>query len=155
MSSNHEKYFWKSSKTVVTWQGGSVDNASDLYSRSTLSNLGVDTKYSQWIFFIVLSIYSQCRSSILKGVMTVSFLIRYSSLLSADRYALLSLTYWYCRHMYYSRTNSAMSPASCAGNIRQPGLTSQVGRVREFECDYISVFFCNQRVGGASIFRLT
>ena len=40
----------------------------------------------------------------------------------------------------YSASNSTKSPTSGAGNVSEPRLMSQVGRVREFVCAWISVF---------------
>jgi hypothetical protein len=45
----------------------------------------------------------------------------------------------------YNRINSIKSPASGAGNVRERRLISQVGRVREVVCAYISVFLQSER----------
>ena len=45
----------------------------------------------------------------------------------------------------YSRINSTKSQASNAGNVSEPRLTSQAGRMRELVCAYISVFLHSER----------
>jgi hypothetical protein len=43
-------------------------------------------------------------------------------------------------HTVHSRINSTKSPASDAGNVSEPMLMSQVERVREVVCAWVSVF---------------
>ena len=49
----------------------------------------------------------------------------------------------------YSRINSTKSPVSGAGNVSEPRLMPEVGRVRE-ACARRPVCLCSQSVGGAS-----
>jgi len=46
------------------------------------------------------------------------------------------MEYLFCKHcrLAYSRINSIKSPASGAGNVKDPRLMSQFGRVREVVC---------------------
>ena len=57
--------------------------------------------------------------------------------------------------VHYSRSNSAMSPASGADNAGEPMMMSQVRKVGANSCGLRSVCFCNQRRGGASTLLLT
>jgi len=45
----------------------------------------------------------------------------------------------------YSRINPTKSPASGADNVSEPRLMSQVRRLREVVCAYISVFLQSER----------
>jgi hypothetical protein len=58
-----------------------------------------------------------------------------------------------CAH--YSRSNSAMSPASGADNAGQPMLMSQVRKVGANLFGRRSVFFCNHKGAGGCILLLT
>jgi len=54
----------------------------------------------------------------------------------------------------YSKSYSTKSPASGVGNVSEPRLMSQVGKVRAVVARR-SVCFCHQSGGGASIGLLT